>query len=86
MAVEQEVATFNCQCLSCDAITWRLNGALLNRINSPNITTSSNGTIRLLSIGTLLEYNGTTVQCVAIFVDGSPPIFTPPVTLLIQGT
>ena len=85
MAVEQEVATFVCQHLSCDAITWRVNGKLLNRINLPDITISSNGTIRLLSIGTLLEYNGTTVECVAVFLDGTPPLSTLPVTLLIQG-
>ena len=85
MAVEQEVATFECQHLSCDAITWRVNGKLLNRINLPDITISSNGTIRLLSIGILPEYNGTTVECVAVFFDGTPPLQTLPVTLLIQG-
>ena len=86
MAVEQEVATFYCQCLSCDGITWLVNGTSVNSINSPNITTSSSGTMHSLSIGTLLEYSGTTVVCVALFFDGSPLIFTPSVTLLIQGT
>ena len=86
MAVEQKVATLECQHLSCDGITWLVNGTSLNRINSPNITSSNNGSIRLLSIGTLLEYSGTTVQCVATFLDGSPPIFTQPVRVLIQGT
>ena len=85
MAVEQEVATFYCLCLSCDIIAWLVNGTSLNRINLPNITISVNGTIRSLSIGTLLEYNGTTVQCVALFLDGTPPLPTLPVTLLIQG-
>ena len=85
VAVEQEVATFYCQHLSCDIIAWRVNGTLLNRINSPNIRSSSSGTIRLLSIGTLPEYNGTTVECVAFFFDGTPPLPTLPVTLLIQG-
>ena len=86
MAVEQEVAVFVCQHLSSDGIYWLVNGTSLNRINSPNITTSSSGTIRFLSIGTHLEYSGTTVVCVATFLDGSLPLFTPPVTLLIQGT
>ena len=86
VAVEQEVAVFVCQYLSCDGLTWLVNGTQLNRINSTNITTFSSGRIYFLSIGTLLEYSGTTVECVATFLDGSPPIFTPPVTLLIQGS
>ena len=85
MAVEQEVATFNCQHLSSDGIAWLVNETSVNLINSPDITTSSSGTMHSLSIGTLLEYNGTTVQCVASFFDGSPPLLTPSVTLLIQG-
>ena len=74
--MEQEVATFYCQHLTSDAITWRVNGKLLNRINLPDITISINGTIRSLSIGTLPEYNGTTVECVALFIDGTPPLPT----------
>ena len=86
VAVEQEVATFYCQHLSSFGITWLVNGTSLNRINSTNISTFSSDTLHSLSIGTLLEYNGTTVQCVATFLDGSSPIFAPTVTLLIQGT
>ena len=82
MAVEQEVATFYCQCRSCVVVTWLVNGT---QINSPNITISSNGTIGSLSIRTLLEYSGTTVVCVAVFLDGSPTLSTPNVTLLTQG-
>ena len=85
MAVEQEVATFYCQHLSCDGIAWLVNGTSLNKINSPNITISSSGTVRLLSIETLLEYSGTTVECVALFFDGTPSISSLPVTLMIQG-
>ena len=88
MAVEQGTATFYCQCLSCDSISWRVNGTAENRINSPNISTSVIQQIRggrVLSIRTLLEFNQTTVECVAIFYDGTPPLFTPAVTLLIQG-
>ena len=85
MAVEQEVATFECQHLSSDGVTWLVNGTSLNEINSPNIATFSSGTIRLLSIVTLLEYSGTTVVCLALFFDGTPPLPTLPVTLMIQG-
>ena len=86
VAVEQEVATFYCQHLSSDGIYWLVNETSVNRINSPDITTSSSGTMHSLSIGTLLEYSGTTVECVVTFLDGSPALFAPPVTLLIQGT
>ena len=40
------------------------------------------GTLTILA---LPEYNGTVVECVAFFIDGSPPTFTPPVILIIQG-
>ena len=61
-----------------------------NRINSPNISFDEiqqigGGRIYTLSIETLLEFNQTTVECVATFLDGSPPQVTPAVVLLIQG-
>ena len=86
VAVEQEVATFVCQHSSSDVIAWLVNGTATNRINSPDINTSSSGRMHVLTIGTLLEYSGTTVECVATFLDESPPIPTPPVMLLTQGT
>ena len=90
MAVEQQTATFYCQHLTSDSINWRVNGVPVNRINSPNIfidviQESGGGRIYTLSIGTLLEFNQTTVECVALFFDGTPPQVTPAVTLLIQG-
>ena len=84
MAVEQEVATFFCQHTSCDAITFRVNGTSNSTISTSIINTRSASNLSL-SIATLLEYNKTTVECVAIFYDGSLPLFTPPVMLLIQG-
>ena len=89
VAVEKEMATFVCQHSACDFITWRVNGSSLNR-KLPNISNDDSQVddagIRVysLSIGTLLEYNTTRVECVATFFDGSPQ-FTSPVTLLIQG-
>ena len=88
MTVEQQVATFPCQHNGSDDINWRVNGT---PPNSPHITTdrdplSGGGYSSVLSIRTLLGFNETTVECVAIFYEGSPPFqFTPPVTLLIQG-
>ena len=90
MAVEQERAIFHCQHNSCDDISWRVNGT---SSNSPNITIEGDplnggGYRSSLSISTLLGFNETTIECVAIFFQRSPPnqiLFTTPVTLLIQG-
>ena len=91
VAVEEGMATFYCQHSACDIIDWRVNGSSLNRLRSTMIVFSRSNSqagdaqVYSLSIGTLLEYNMTRVECVAIFFDGSPPQFTSLVTLLIQG-
>ena len=90
VAVEQRSATFYCQCLTCHSISWRVNRVAENKINSPNISTGEiqqigGGRILILIIELLLEFNQTIVECVAFFIDGTPPQFTPAVTLLIQG-
>ena len=89
MAVEQGTATFQCQHPLADVIGWRVNGiplnaAILQNVSATSVVTS-NGVASTLSIGTLLVYNGITVECIATFIDGSSPQFTPPVTLLVQG-
>ena len=91
MAVEQETATFYCQHSNSDGINWRVNGQSLSVLNSSNIRSSSNNPqsngarLYSLSIKALSEFNRSTVVCVAIFFDGSPPEFTMPVSLLVQG-
>ena len=85
MAVEEGIATFLCQHSSSDAVNWRVNGTSMNKINSANISTTTMADIDSITFQTLLEFNQTTVECVATFFDGSPPQFTSPVTLLIQG-
>ena len=90
VAVEQGTATFQCQHSFADAVGWRVNGTLLNVVKFQNISATStpgfNGiTTHILSIGTLVEYNGVTIECVAFF-DRSSPQFTPLVPLFIQGT
>ena len=89
VAVELETATFQCQHLSCDGIGWRVNGMSLDTMNPPNITTdrillSSADVQYTLTIVTLLEYNQTNVECVAIFFDRLP-VLTETAVLLIQG-
>ena len=89
VAVEQGTASFQCQHPFANGINWLLNGTSPNRAGLISLFSSVhfNGSIRsyALSFGILLEYNQTTVQCVAIFTDGSPPQFAEAVTLLIQG-
>ena len=85
MAVEQVTANFQCQHPLAVSIDWRVNGILLNVATLQNISTSTRNGVAILSIATLLVYNGITIECIATFIDGSSPQFTPPVALLIQG-
>ena len=89
VAVEQGTATFRCQHSFADDINWLVNGTSLNRVHSPDVYSSvqfqGSVTTYTLSIGTLVEYNETTIECVAIFLDGSPSLLTAPVTLFVQG-
>ena len=86
VAVEQGTATFQCQHPLAVAIGWRVNGILLNSATLLNISAAvaPNG-VYVLSIRTLLAYNGIIVECIATFIDGSSPQFTAPVALLVQG-
>ena len=90
VAVEQGTATFQCQHPLAVVIGWRVNGIPLSTSALPNVSVTSigspNGVTTILSIGTLLDNNGTTVECIAVFIDGSSPQLTTPVVLLIQGT
>ena len=86
--VEQGVAVFHCQHGSSDDITWKLNG---KAVSSPNVTIervplSSGGFYASLLIPTFLDFNQTTIECVAVFYRETDPFqFAPSVTLLIQG-
>ena len=89
MAIEQRIAVFMCRPSNSDGIIWLVNEEPLSRANLSNFTTSTksiDGALTyMLSAGTLLKYNQSSIQCVATFVDGSPSFFAEPVTLLIQG-
>ena len=88
MAVEQGIATFQCQHQHADVITWHLNGTSINRAGLGLVYSSVqfNGSVitYTLSIGALIKYNQTTVECVALFFE-SPPQMSQAVMLLIQG-
>lgn len=75
VTVEQGVAVFHCQHESSDDITWRLNG---KAVSSPNITIErvplgSGGFYSSLLIPTLLDFNQTTIECVAVFYQETDP-------------
>ena len=86
--VEQGEAVFRCQHRSSDDITWRVNGTSISshdNISEWRIPVGDGRFVSSLSIATLPGFNNTTIECGAIFFDSSPLLFTPPVTLLIQG-
>ena len=85
MTVEQGVAIFHCQHRNSDDIIWNVNGSINS--TSTKSPLSGGGFNSSLAIETHSDFNKTTIQCVAIFFQGSSPFkFTAPVILLIQGT
>ena len=86
--VEQGEAVFHCQHRSSDYIAWRVNGTSVgsyDNISQWRVPVDDGHFVYFLSIPTLPGFNNTTIECGALFFDGSPLLFTPPVTLLIQG-
>ena len=86
--VEQGEAVFHCQHRRSDDIIWRVNGTSISssdNISEWRVPVGDGSFVYFLSIATLPGFNNTTIECGAIFFDGSPLQFTPPVTLLIQS-
>ena len=86
--IEQGEAVFHCQHGSSDDIAWRVNGKAISSLNFAleHVPQSSGGLNSSLSIPTLLDFDQTTIQCVAVFYQETDPFrFAPPVSLLIQG-
>ena len=81
-------AVFKCRHPTANFIDWRVNGTSVGQSPPTDITP---GTIRdddgnLVNTLTIIarpEYNGTEVECVAVFSGGSPDEATPSVTLTI---
>ena len=83
-----QVAEFQCQHTTADVIFWRLNGTHVTF--KSGVTTSftilpGGGILNKLTIEARPEYNTTSVECVALFIDGSPLVVTDTVVLTIQG-
>ena len=86
--VEQGEAVFHCQHRSSDDIIWRVNGTSIiyrDNISERRVPAGDGHFVYFLSIPALPDFNNTTIECGAVFFDGSPLLFIPPVTLLIQG-
>ena len=78
-----------CRHTSSEAIiTWSVNGSPLGLF--PHIRDGSiieNGSrVDTLTIPAELQYNGTVVECLALFLDGSPTERTPIATILFTTT
>ena len=69
-------------------ITWRVNGSPLGQF--PDIRSGSideNGSrVDTLTIPAEPQYNGTEVECLAVFLDGSPTEVTPIATIILLLT
>ena len=81
-------ALFKCRHQVQDAnIGWRINGTSIGQYLdiTRGVVPENDSLVEILTIPALLEYNGTTVVCLAFFIDGSPPESTPAVTLTITG-
>lgn len=80
-----ENATFSCQYPSADNIRWKKDNQYVTNNPSQDISPgylhSPNGIIYTLKIVARPEYNGSTIECVATFDDGTPQEQAPPVTL-----
>ena len=77
-------AVFMCRHPTADYVVWRVNNVSVGRTSNQTSIPVSQGT-GTLTILALPEYNGTVVECVALFIDGSPPEISPPVRLIVEG-
>ena len=87
MSVGEE-ALFRCRHPTADFIGWFVNESLVGTNPPPDIfagTVQDNdgNTVHTLTIAGRPEYNGTTVVCAAVYLDGRPSEPTP--EALLQG-
>ena len=64
-------------------MVWRIDGQSVNGINI--VTASQGGVYTLTMINVQLTYNGSEIQCRAIFDDSRDLEFTSPAILQLQG-
>lgn len=74
-------AVFRCRHSAADSLGWRVNSSSIERNPLAGVSEGS-GTLTILA---LPEYNGTVVECVALFFNGSLPTLSQPAYLIVQG-
>jgi hypothetical protein len=80
---EGGLGVFTCSSLPGTA-EWFVNGSLLVAGNGTIVEEAMAGSV-LTFLNTPVQYSGTTVQCMVMFSDGSPPQQSNTATLLVQG-
>ena len=87
-----ETYVYRCNHSETESIFWIINNTRLNEIIPPPPLMSSNiiplpggGIMSTLTIGGILQNNGTIIQCLAISQDQSSTAKTANATFLIQG-
>ena len=84
-----EETVFQCRHPTADSIAWSVNESSVTQNPSPDIipgfiTDDDGNLVNTLTIIARLVYNGTVVECVALFLDGSPAETSP--AAVLQGT
>ena len=92
MTVELGKATppTRCRHMTSDAhiISWRVNGLTVRQFSDirTDFVNENGSIVYTLTIPAQPQYNGTVVECVAIFFDGSPTEVSPPATIFFTPT
>lgn len=84
---EGRTALFHCRHPTADIIGWRINGTSPSSFNFPvsDVVSSIEGEKHTLSINARSIYNGSIVECVAIFLDGQQQQISTAAVLIIQS-
>lgn len=75
-------AVFRCLHSDAEFYGWRIDGRSARTANLSEVSVQSN----MLTILALPEYNGTVVECIALYSDGTPSQTSPPALLIVQGS
>ena len=86
VVTEGTVSSFECRHPHADIITWTINETSLSSYATPDIVSYTDGPLHTLHITARLVYNTSTVQCLAIFLNGQQSqVLSPAAELIIQG-
>ena len=84
-----ETPPFRCRHMTSDAhISWRVNNSPSGRFSDirPGSINEDGTIVDTLTIPAEPQYNGTVVECVAVFFDGSPTEVSPAATIFFTPT